>query len=298
MSDNAGVPEVVTEIVDTSRGRVETARVGTGQPVMLIHGTPGGWDSSLAMGRFLVEAGFGLIAPSRPGYLGTPLDGRGSIDDQADVYAALLDALGHERAGLLTWSGGGPSGYRLAVRHPERVSSLVAFAAVSRVYEPPEEELKSRLMTTTSVGNWLLRFLAAHAPKTTVSATLKAEGDLSKGELRSLVAEVMHDDRELDVVLTMANVVADYGNRHEGIENDFARFAEIKSLELEEVTVPTLIIHGTADIDVPPDHSNFAAATIPGAEHLAMEGGTHLCLFAHADAHAAQTQVVEKLHAG
>jgi pimeloyl-ACP methyl ester carboxylesterase len=88
-----------------------------------------------------VEVGFELISPSRPGYLGTRLDGRGAIDDQADLYAALLDALGHDRAGVLTWSGGGPSGYRLAVRHPERVTALVAFAAVSGRYTRAAENL-------------------------------------------------------------------------------------------------------------------------------------------------------------
>ena len=54
------------ETLETDRGPVEVARAGVGPPVMLIHGTPGGSDSSVAMGRFLVEAGFELIAPSRP----------------------------------------------------------------------------------------------------------------------------------------------------------------------------------------------------------------------------------------
>ena len=83
------------------------------------------------MGRFLVDAGFGVIAPSRPGYLGTRLDGREAIDRQADLHAALLDALGAERVGVLAWSGGGPSGYRLAVRHPGRVAGLARRASTS-----------------------------------------------------------------------------------------------------------------------------------------------------------------------
>src|SRR5436190_22362965 len=194
------------ETLDTELGTVEVARLGAGPPVMVIHGTPGGSDSSVAMGRFLAEAGLEVIAPSRPGYLGTPLNGRGAIDAQADLHAAVLDATGHDRAGLLTWSGGGPSGYRLAIRHPERVSALVAFASVSQAYEPPEENLESRLMLKTSAGNWLLRFLAAHAQKETVAATLKAEGDLSKDELKALVTETLDDRAALDVVLTMANV--------------------------------------------------------------------------------------------
>ena len=108
------------ETVDTDLGPVGLVRAGSGPPVLMIHGTPGGTDSSLAMGRFLVAGGFHLIAPARPGYPGTELGGRQTIDDQADLHAALLDALGIERAAVITWSGGGPSGYRLAVRHPGR----------------------------------------------------------------------------------------------------------------------------------------------------------------------------------
>ncbi len=53
---------------------------------------------------------------------------------------------------MLTWSGGGPSGYRLAVRHPDRVSGLVAAAAVSEAYEPLDEDLETRLMLKTTPG--------------------------------------------------------------------------------------------------------------------------------------------------
>jgi pimeloyl-ACP methyl ester carboxylesterase len=283
------------ELLDTAHGPIEVARRGAGPPVLLVHGSPGGSDSSLAMGRFLVDAGFELIAPSRPGYLTTPLEGRESIDAQADLLAALLDALGHERAGVVTWSGGGPSGYRLAVRHPERVSALVAFAAVSHDWHVDEDDLESELMMKTRPGNWALRFLADHAPKSAIAATLKAEGDLTKQELKALVDEVVGDDAQRDVVLTMVHVVGDYGHRRVGMDNDFAQFAGIETLELERIGAPTLIVNGDADTDVVPEYSDHAAATIPGAQRLVMARGTHLCLFAHPDATTAQARVVEHL---
>jgi pimeloyl-ACP methyl ester carboxylesterase len=285
------------ETVETALGPVEVARAGDGPPVLMIHGTPGGWDSSLAMGGFLAAGGCELIAPARPGYQGTSLDGREAIDDQADLHAALLDALGHRRAGVLTWSGGGPSGYRLAVRQPDRVAGLVAAAAVSQSYEPLDEDLETRLMLKTTPGNWVLRTLAAHAPKTTISATLGAEGDLSREELKALTAEAFADERERDVVLTMAGVVGDYAGRRTGIDNDWAQFGAIDSLELERIVAPTLIVNGDADSDVPPAHSDFAAATIPGAERVVMERGTHLCLWVHPEAEATQTRAIEVLRA-
>jgi pimeloyl-ACP methyl ester carboxylesterase len=283
--------------VETSLGPVEVAVQGSGPPVLMIHGTPGGSDSSVAMGRFLVDVGFELIAPSRPGYLGTSLGDRSAIDAQADLHAALLDELGHERAGVLTWSGGGPSGYRLAVRHPGRVSALVAFASVSKAYPRPKDGLEERLMMETSPGNWVMRFLASHAPKTTVSATLGAEGDLSKKELGALVSEALDHANERNVVLTMAEVVGDYSHRREGVDNDWERFGQIDSLELERIEAPTLLVHGSADTDVPPEHSDHAVAAIPGAEHLVMDRGTHLALWVHPEATKAQGRAIEKLRA-
>lgn len=285
--------EIPQRTVETDLGPVGVSREGSGPPVLMIHGSPGGTDSSLAMGRFLVEAGFELIAPARPGYPGSELNGREAIDDQADLHAALLEALGVGQAAVITWSGGGPSGYRLAVRHPERVSALTGFASVSQRYRPPKEGLDERLIESTSAGNWLLRFLADHAPKSTVSSTLAAEGDLTRSELKALVAEAMDDEAEKDVVLTMARVVADHSNRADGLENDMAKFGEIEDLELQKIAAPSLIIHGTADVDVTPDHGDHAAATIPGAGFLSMDRGTHLSLFVHPEAKAAQGRVLE-----
>jgi len=250
------------------------------------------------MGPFLAAAGFSVIAPSRPGYLGTPLDGRASVDDQADLQAALLDALGHSRVGVLTWSGGGPSAYRLAVRHPDRVGSIVAAAAVSRQFVLGKAGLDERLMLTTSVGNWMLRFLTAHAPKATISSTLKAEGDLTKAQLRELTRQAVADEDQRDLVLAMAAAAADHAHRHLGIDNDTARFAEITSLDLEQIAAPTLLVHGTADVDVSPDHTDHAAAMIPGAESLSLDAGTHLALWVHPDAASTQERAVTHLRQG
>jgi pimeloyl-ACP methyl ester carboxylesterase len=284
------------ELVQTELGPVEVSREGQGPPVLFLHGTPGGWDASMAMGRFLVEAGFELLAPSRPGYLGTPLGERGSFDQQADLFAAMLRELDREGVGVICWSGGGPSSYRFAVRHPDTVSALVVFAGVSKTYEA-DPGLDERFMMETRVGNWLTHFATSHLQRTMVRQTLKAEGDLTREELKERTGIVLADDRRLELVLELANVIGDYPRRRAGIRNDRAGFAAIESLELERVRATTLVIHGSVDTDVPPEHGEYAAATIPGAQLLMMDRGTHLCLFTHPDAEAAQARVVEALRA-
>ncbi len=285
----------MTETAQTRFGDVEFARGGDGPPVLFVHGTPGGSDTSMAMGQFLIDAGFTVIAPSRPGYLGTALGGCLAIDDQAELLAELMSVLGFERFALVAWSGGGPSSYRLAVLHPDRVSALVPFACVSGRYAEPKETLETKLMFRTGFGHWLMRYMELHMPEATIKSTLGEEGDLSRAELKRQAAEVIGDVKQAAVPLALAEVVADFDNRVAGYENDWKQFAAIDSLELERISVPTLVVVGDADADVDPVQSSFAASTVPGAHSLVIEKGTHLALFAHPDAADAQAQVVKFL---
>ena len=125
------------QIAETAHGPIEYDVAGAGAPVLVVHGSPGGWDQGRAMASALPPDRFRTVAVSRPGYLGTALEGREDLDAQADLLAALLDTLEIERAGVLCWSGGGPCSYRLAVRHPGRVRALVALAAVSEALRRP-----------------------------------------------------------------------------------------------------------------------------------------------------------------
>lgn len=81
----------------TAKGTVEYARIGEGPVVPGIHGGPGGYDQTIFAFEWLAHAGFSLLAPSRPGYLGTPLSSGKTPDEQADLYAALLDTLGIDK---------------------------------------------------------------------------------------------------------------------------------------------------------------------------------------------------------
>lgn len=287
----------MTRTIRTPHGTVEYERAGDGPPVLFVHGTPGGSDTSMAMGRFLVNAGFTVIAPSRPGYMGTELGKNKTVDQQAEMLAEAMTALGFERFAVVAWSGGGPSAYRLAVRRPECVSALVPFACVSGYYEPPKEDLETRLLYRTSFGHWLMRFMERHMPESTVRGALGEEGELTRAELKAQVDEVMGDPEQAAVPLALAEVMADFKHREAGFENDWKQFAEIHSLDLHWIKCPTLVVVGDADADVDPAQSDRAAKEIRDAAELVIEKGTHLALFAHPDARAAQAKVVEFLRA-
>jgi pimeloyl-ACP methyl ester carboxylesterase len=283
-----------TETASTPLGPIEYTVQGAGAPVLVIHGSPGGHDAAELMARFLPKDQFKAITPSRPGYLGSPLGDRRTIDQQADLLVALLDTLGVERFGVLSWSGGGPASYRIAVKHPERVTGLVVLAGVSKAYPRPHDDLSDRFMFGTHVGNWLLRVLAAHAPEQVVEGTLQSESSLSKEEIEQKARAILADPEKRQFVLDLGPTASRIG-RAEGYDNDIAQFEAITSLELEKITTPTLIVQGGADSDVPPEQSEHAASAIAGAELVMLDGGSHLAFYTHEESASVQARAIATL---
>ena len=106
------------------------------------------------------ETKYRILCPSRPGYLGTPIDSGKTIEEQADLFAALLDMLKINTAAIVTASAGGPPGYAFAIRHPDRVWALVAIDSVSVYYDMPETAgPKAQAIFTTHFGQELLKMI-------------------------------------------------------------------------------------------------------------------------------------------
>ena len=112
-------------IADTIAGPIEYGEKGAGIPLLSIHGAGGGYDQGLANVGDLVGDGFRVIAPSRFGYLGTPIPSEASSASQADAHAALLNELNVDKAILVGISAGARSAVEFAVRHPERLAALI-----------------------------------------------------------------------------------------------------------------------------------------------------------------------------
>jgi pimeloyl-ACP methyl ester carboxylesterase len=102
--------------VVTALGVVEFAEIGEGPVVVAIHGAMGGYDQSLVLAQTIGNSDFRYIAISRPGYLGTPMGSGGTTEQQGDLVAALLDALGITKAGVIAVSGGGPCAVQFGLR--------------------------------------------------------------------------------------------------------------------------------------------------------------------------------------
>ena len=112
-------------IANTTAGPIEYAERGSGFPLLSIHGAGGGFDQGLANVADLVDDGFHIIAPSRFGYLRTPVPPNSSPAAQAAAHAALLSKLNIHKAVVLGISAGARSALEFALRYPNETAALI-----------------------------------------------------------------------------------------------------------------------------------------------------------------------------
>ena len=263
------------QIRQTSQGPIEYADIGSGPVVVAVHGAMGGWDQSELLARCALDDSFRVLAISRPGYLGTPLASGRTPEQQADLIAALLDSLGIEKAALLAISGGGPSAILFALRHSLRCTGLTLIATCSgrnRAPIPVSFHVMTALARIPAVVGFFKR---------------KAFGNLDQSMARSIASKEVRDRLRADpevMPLYMALMESTFDRMAEritGTKNDI-RISCDTDYPLEQIKVPSLAIHGTADRLVPYErHAKEFAARIPDLKLVTVEGGEHVTLFTH-----------------
>ena len=77
-------------VTRTPRGPVEHVTTGEGPALLALHGAMGGWDQASILARAIAPPGHRAIAPSRPGYLGTPLEIAAGLATAGLLAAGML----------------------------------------------------------------------------------------------------------------------------------------------------------------------------------------------------------------
>jgi pimeloyl-ACP methyl ester carboxylesterase len=244
-----------SRVVETPAGTVEYWMEGTGPALLIAHGSPGGYDQGALVARLLSDGDYICIAPSRPGYLRTPLASGQTPEAQADLYTALLETLGIEHVTMVGVSGGGPSAIQFAVRHPGRCQGLVLMCAVTRHYSDQEvlPRLPLPMRITRKIFDWMILF-----DPTLFWLVLQTQWLPGMKPMRDFL-----------------NSFAPHALRKVGYENDMHQFDRIKSYPLENVSVPTLILHARQDPKVLFLDAELAASRIPQAHLVPFEGPDH-----------------------
>ncbi|HLO33629.1 MAG TPA: alpha/beta hydrolase [Anaerolineales bacterium] len=247
-----------SQIANTGMGPIEFTLLGSGPVVFVCHGTSSNCFS-VNESAPLLEAGFRVLTPSRPGYGRTPSKVGTSAGQAAEAFIALLDCLEIKTCAIVAISGGGPSGVALAASHPERVSRLALVEAITRtadrMNEPAYPSQKAFYGPLHGIFWNLLGLISRLSPTSMARQTM------------SLFST--HDPDEVLHHLTPKDIEAIcrfYQGRSSraGALNDFAHTVE-KEL-LQSILAPTLVIHSREDKSVPFSHAEWSLAHIPNSK--------------------------------
>ena len=275
--------EAGSQVAETRQGPIEYAVKGEGDGqhfVIGFHGGPGGYDQVFPLWRNVTRHDFSLIAWSRPGYLRTPLSVGCPFTAQADALAALLDYLNIRRVGVLGFSAGGTCAMIFAARYPERVWALILESSVSQAYRFVSRDHIAEQFFTRLLFNdpavWLYNQMAAHYPEFALRSMLAKESILDKKQAERLLNQILDDPDKVSHLMAIIKSMSPFSLRQKGLENDLSQLAAIEKLPLSDIKAPALVIHSTADGDVPFYHAEYAASKIPNAELFTVRGGFHI----------------------
>jgi pimeloyl-ACP methyl ester carboxylesterase len=252
------VGEPAPTIVNTRRGPVEYAAAGEGPAVLALHGAMGGYDQGLILARTIGEPGYRFVSVSRAGYLGTPLTAGRTPEEQADLCADLLDELGIREAAVMAVSGGDPCALQFALRHRDRCWGLVLVSTCSG-------KVDTRLPLSFQITKLLARW-----PAFVAMMRKKIQRDPARAARRSIADPVLRARTLQDPdagPLFSALLLSTFDRmalRLPGTENDIA-VTRTAAYPLEEIALPVLAVHGTADRLVPfTQHGRPLADRTPG----------------------------------
>jgi 2-hydroxy-6-oxonona-2,4-dienedioate hydrolase len=264
-------------IVATRAGAMEYAVAGEGPPLLMIHGTGGGFDQGLRFGRRLAEAGYRVIAPSRFGYLRSAMPADASSEAQADAFVDLLDALGIARVPVVGGSAGALSATAFALRHPERCSALVALVpamyAPDRSLAPPPGAL-TEFIIERGLRSDLLFWLGLMTAEDAMTGALLATDP-------ALVAAASPDEQARARAILWD--ILPVSERAEGLLNDARLSGNPAPMPLADIRVPTLAISTEDDRFDTIAAARFMAADVPGAQLVTWPTGGHIWIGHDAD---------------
>jgi 2-hydroxy-6-oxonona-2,4-dienedioate hydrolase len=261
-------------MVQTQCGPIEYQEVGTGMPLLVVHGSGGGHDQGMLFAAPLArkQMGVRVIAMSRFGYLRTPLPADASPEAQADAHVCLLDALGIRQAAVLGASAGAPSATQMAIRHPDRVGALILLVPLA--YKPtdvadsvPAPSPMAEKMLMSLIDSDFVFWAALHVARDQVIKRVLATPP-------ELVAAA--DVAERARVDAMLNSILPVSARAEGLRNETKIAKNLQPYALEMIRAPTLIISTRDDGYGTFASAQYTASKIAGAKFLGFEQGGHM----------------------
>tara|TARA_R100000005_G_scaffold89631_1_gene60354 strand:- start:66559 stop:67404 length:846 start_codon:yes stop_codon:yes gene_type:complete len=256
----------------TPEWRIHYNDIGEGEAVIMIHGSGAGatgWANFHRNVDAFVEAGYRVILIDCPGFgkSDSVVTGEARFVLNGRAIAALMDAIGLEKAHLVGNSMGGGSALALATAQPERVGKLI-------------------LMGSGGVGR---TSIFTPLPMEGIKLLFDVYRDPSMENLRKMLDVFVYDPSALtDELISLRHQSILANPQH--LEN-YLKSVEISGFkmgdfteQLPEIKSPTLITWGRDDRFVPIDWSLKLLNMIPDSRlHVFSQCG-HWAQWEHADA--------------
>lgn len=251
-------------MLDINGAQIHYVSVGSGTPMLLLHGYPLSGELFARNRDVLAAAGYRVITIDHRGYgkSTAPKEAPGDLKTYAQDALTVMDQLKVPKAIIGGMSMGGPIAFEMYREAPERFMGMILIDTLANPASIVEQNLwKGMAQKATTYGPQSL------APEL-LKDMLTGQTRMNKpGDAKMLTAIVSQASVDGDVAGAM--VLAD---RPDSVPT------------LKTIRVPTLILEGLEDTVYPPEFSMKMMQNIPNAKLVIVPGAAHAAVYEKANA--------------
>lgn len=236
--------------VNLSYGNMSYVDIGKGDVILSVHGIFGGYDQAYDTCKDF-SSDYRIIAPSRFGYLGSDIFGSGTPAEQATAYVELLDKLEIDKVYLLATSAGGSVAIRFASDYPERTKGLILYCSAMPFIQKPEKCPDYAGPPEFLCNNFAMFIMSP------------LFGPIMGMEPTTIYSMLPVSERKEGVVLDASVTNLDMAKNYD-------------KYNVEELQIPTLIIHAKDDKLASYADTENAVKRFPNCTFVSFEDGGHL----------------------
>jgi 3-oxoadipate enol-lactonase len=229
---------------------------GEGQPVLLVPGLASDLSTWKKAVPYLEKQHKVIVFDNRGSGLTEAPGAAFTMETLRDDAIGMLDALEIEKAHIIGWSMGGSVAQEIALGHPERLGALVLMSSFMK--EPD----RSRVALDAMIQS--VREGASPDTFMMMIQTWCSTQVAFEGKNASLCTRTSDDHTEW-----RTRVIEGFARQKQALDGFDSRN------RLKGLSCPTLVVHGSDDIMVPPSFGQDLASRIPGSELFLVKGAGH-----------------------
>ncbi|MFO7658804.1 MAG: alpha/beta hydrolase [Bacteroidales bacterium] len=264
-------------IFKTEIGTIEYTLIGKGKTILILHGGNENCFVDIKQ-QHLIDGGYQVLVPSRPGYGKTSIEFGKTASEQSDFIKTLLDLLKINKVAIIASSAGGAAGLEFAKKYPEHTSCLIVEEAISKRWVPKYKPMY-----------FGMKYLMNPKRQSKLWEKQRAEFKNEKDKHLNSLCKIFSTLKPEYVIKEWnENDIEFYGQMISRLNsgNGFIYNIDHLAKNINLITVPTLIIHSPFDNNVPFSHALYTHKMIknsqlfiaPAKSHLIYMGRDYYCI--------------------